>query len=139
MPARRRGALGLFAVAWLSLAISPCAIAMAGTGDCAHCPPADARPMAAHHDHHDHRAAAEPAAAPCATLDEACDDLDRASTDQRGSQAKAKVGPETFALPVNEWPGANAAREILPRVATGPPGGGRASPPLNLLYCVFLK
>lgn len=131
-----RGVLGLFAAVCLNLVIQPCAIAMAGDSDCLHCPPAAGEEMAAHHGHH---AAAETDEAPCAALEAPCGDLDGVSLDQRGGQAKTKFSGDTSAAPVTELPAVELFRTEIQAAAAGPPGTTRASPPLNLLYCVFLK
>jgi len=129
-----RKVLGLLAVVCLNLAIQPCAIAMAGDVECTHCPPAADSAMAGHHDHH---ASAESAGAPCATLVAPCDDPHNATLDQRGGQAK--FHGDTSAAPAYELPAIPDVRDASIVATNGPPGDTRASPPLNLIYCVFLK
>jgi len=102
--------------------------------DCPHCPPAQEHEMAMHHGHD---AAADQA--PCASLQVQCGDLDEFSVDGRNGQLKIK---DVVELPVA------IASDIVDPVSasyrhtyrsTDPPFLAGASPPLRVLYCVYLK
>lgn len=126
--------LGLFAAVWLNLALQPCAMALEADHDCPHCPPAHEHEMAAHHGHGDAQADE-----PCASMQSQCGELDDASLDGRSGQLKLKDAVE---LPL-----AIAHDSIAPAVivaercnySTGPPRHAGLSPPLNVLFCVYLK
>ncbi len=128
--------LALLAALWLNLAIQPCATAYGGPGehDCPHCPSVSDHAMPSHHAHGD-----DVSSPSCATMEATCGTVDDASYDGRGGQLKLKDAPqELFALggtcPFDP-------RAPLPhgRTLVADPGSGpRASPSLNVLYCVFL-
>ena len=118
----------VFSVMWVSMLLQPCAMAM-GAGQmgmdheqhsCPHCPP----PM------HEE------------CVDEAveCRYLERFDVDHRASTAKFSAGSEDFQSVLNSYceapllPARAVTRFSSPRHATAPPG-----PPLNVLFCVYLK
>jgi len=126
--------LGLFVAVWLNLALQPCAMALEVDHDCPHCPPAHEHEMASHHGH-----GGSKAEAPCASMQSQCGELDDVSLDGRTGQLKVKDVIElpvavTYDLPA---PAVAVARQI--RYSTGPPHNGGVSPPLNVLFCVYLK
>ena len=117
-----RRVLGMFAVAWLSLALQGCSIAVAEEHPCPACPPEHAQPET-----------------PCEVEPEPCTHLDGRDFDSRTPQVKVEDSPGD--LPVvlaTAWP------EIDPKKSPAAiPISGTASypgvpPPLNLLHCVFL-
>jgi hypothetical protein len=139
LPGARR-VLVLLIVAWLNLALQPCAMALGAdpVPDCPHCPSAQASEDAAQAMH-----AAADAAMPCATSVGSvgdCDSLDEMRADSRAGELKVKDAPgdqPVALLPaaalVDQW--AFAAPAALPVRCNCP----AASPPLNVLYCVYLK
>jgi hypothetical protein len=109
-------------------------MAMEQDHECPHCPPAQEHGMAMHHGHD-----AATGEAPCASMQAQCGDLDEFSVDGRNGQLKIKD--------VTELPVAIASDIVDPisvdyRYAyssTDPPLLAGTSPPLHVLYCVYLK
>lgn len=102
--------------------------------DCPHCPPVDEQQMAGRHSH-----GAEQAQLPGATTESQCCDLDEASIDTRAGKLKVKdsADVEFFALPaITESPIWHTAHVAT---AADPPDIYGSSPPLHVLYCVYLK
>jgi len=121
------------------MALQPCAMAMGADDDhdCPHCPPT----LAEHHDGH---AMSSDALAghdmPCATRAADCSVSDEYSVDGRTGQLKLNDVPSDW--PVAILPFAEFLADIQPKRTTDkplkvshPPG---SSPPLNILYCVYL-
>ena len=79
----RRG-FGLLAIAWLNLALTPCALAIGGEHDCPHSPPAGHHEMAGHSEH----MAEHMAEHPCASMQDACCEIPDASVDMRAGTVK---------------------------------------------------
>jgi hypothetical protein len=142
-----RSVWSLLAVLWLNMAVLPCAMAFESSDhDCPHCPPADERQMAGRHSHGDeqqmaggHKHGDERAQLPGAKTKSQCCDLDEASIDTRTGKLKVKDSGdvEFFASPaIIESP-----TWCTGHVATtaDPPDICGSSPPLHVLYCVYLK
>ena len=129
-----RKVLGLLSVLLLNMAVLPCAMAFESEEPCSHCPPVEEQQMASHHGHGE--VDAEPS---CATAQLECCDLAAASIDTRGNNLQIKptsdvvfiVAPVTAILP--------ARASVQRHVASDPPDISGTSPPLHVLYCVYLK
>ncbi|ANO50100.1 hypothetical protein [Woeseia oceani] len=140
-----RNALAVFVVAWLNLALAPCAMAFGGVPepDCPHCPPSQADAHAGHdmsgHAVADHDGMED--AMPCASSATDCNVTDELNHDGRTLKLEPKDSPSDLVI---------AIHPALPSVATlrtadaagwhrtrSPPLG--ATTPLNILYCVYLK
>lgn len=123
-------------VAWLNMAMAPCAMAFGGEHQCPHGGAATDTHAAHQHGQHDHHGAGN--AADCGgAASECCDEQDVAN-DSRPSFEKQDFCGEFASIPVAlEIPCEPASVSPL---STGPPGSGRfaAEPPVNLLNCVFL-
>lgn len=131
--ALRRKVLGLLTVLWLNMAVLPCAMAFESSETCPHCPPADEHEMASHHGHIE--AQAEP---PCASVQAECCDLVDASVDTRGGKLKVKPASEVVlatAPAIFELPLRTSAQR---HVTSDPPDIAGSSPPLHVLFCVYL-
>ena len=105
-------------------------MAFGGEPDCPHCPPAQENEASAHH--------GDEVNAGCDSLQSQCDDTDQFSFDGRHGNNKTK---DKVDLPV----GISAlAPELCIERAAFIPGGvdppllDATSPPLHILYCVFL-
>lgn len=134
---RARSAVAFFAIVWLNLVLQPCAIAFDGTEDCPRCPPETEHSGMSHHgDSHDSASTG----IPCATSSSDCTFVDNYNHD-RGGYTKLKDAPNTASVAIvdtNLVP-SNVSRTMprnRNRHAFIPPGG---APPLNVLYCVYLK
>ena len=120
-----RRVLGLIVVAWLAVIVQPCAMAMGVESDsCPHCPPQETAEKS-----------------PCEELaGEDCTTEDQVSADSRSSQSKLKNNPTDLLAAIPTPPIASAksayATQCLPDAAAWLYPGG---PPLNVLYCVYLK
>lgn len=129
-----RSVLGLIAVLWLNMAVLPCAMALEGGGDCPHCPPpAVEHEMAAHHGH-----GANNATPACATMQSECGDLDKVSIDARSGKLDVKPTPE---LVIISAPVITQLPSLTPghiNDVSDPPDISGSSPPLHVLYCVYL-
>jgi hypothetical protein len=134
MTALRRNVLGLLAIVWINMAVLPCAMAFQVEDDCPHCPPAEQHEMAAHQGHG--KATAKP---PCATSQPDCCDVVAASIDTRGGQLEFKPASELALVttPAVANVPARAARHVGPR--SDPPDICGSSPPLHVLFCIYLK
>ncbi len=150
-----RRVVGALAFVWLAVIVQPCAMAFAGSpaADCVHCPPAahgpdpDARDHGAGHAGHDGTAMHADAAvdageqAGCAGGVGDCYVLRDDPFEGRSVQPKVKDGPlelPLFAALVSA-PLVSldmAGRAPVQRMPGAAPG---ASPPLSVLYCVYLK
>jgi hypothetical protein len=129
--------MGFFAVVWLNLALQPCAVALEGNEECPHCPTEmDHRGMSHHGDSHDSAGSD----APCATSGSDCMLVDDYNHD-RGGYVKLKDAPNNAPVAVadtNVVP-SNVSRTMLPIVNRHTFAAPGAAPPLNVLYCVYLK
>jgi len=130
---RKRSILGLAAVLWLNMAVLPCAMAFQSAAMCLHCPPSDEPEVSAHHGHGEDQATASGA-----TMQSDCCDQDEAKVDARVSKIEAKPASAVVfvtAPAVAELPtGTTGQRQC----ATDPPGLSGSSPPLHVLFCVYL-
>jgi len=131
--ARRRSVLGLAAVLWLNMAALPCAMAFQSADLCVHCPPPDEHEPAAHHGH-----GTDQTGPTGATMQSDCCDLEDAKADSRVNKLEAKpVSAVVFVT-------APATVELPTRIAgqrhcaADPPGLRGTSPPLHVLFCVYL-
>ena len=135
-----RRALGLFVAVWLNLALQPCAMALESMqdNDCPHCPPAQTH---AHDGMHDRMHESMGHEMPCASATADCSFSEDLNHDARGDQLKLKdahidsptaISCREFALPYGN------PVDFLPRPRYASVHTG-ASPPLNVLHCVYLK
>jgi hypothetical protein len=138
--ARRPGVLALLAVLWLNMAILPCAMAFPGDEDCPHCPPAEQHEM--HHgmaasQGHDHgQVEVKPS---CSTTQAECCDVVTGSVDARGGKLDYKPTSD-IACATAPFPGRSSCRLAAVRQsAVDPPDIVGSSPPIHILYCVYLK
>jgi hypothetical protein len=130
-----RRALGFFAVVWFNLALQPCAIAL--EEECPRCPPEMDHSGMSHHGDSRDSANSE---TPCATSSSDCTLLDDYSHD-RGGYAKLKDAPNNASVAVvdtNLVP-SNVSRTMSQGVKRHTFAAPGAAPPLNVLYCVYLK
>lgn len=140
-----RGILSVFVVAWLNLAMQPCAMALGDRDehDCARCPPAHDAGQSDHAMHGSHMAAEEAAAVemPCAIAATDCSLLDELNHD--GRVVKLDVNnPADYAL-VGIAPPIDPELDLRPAENLGWHSGRSPPPsssvPLNVYYCVYLK
>ena len=118
-----RRALGLLAVAWLSIALQGCSMAEAAEHDCPACPPEHAQPEM-----------------PCDVEPAPCAYLDGRDFDSRTSQVKIEDAqgdmPVLLVTTLSDFsPAASKVKIPIPGTSLYP----GVPPPLNLLHCVFLK
>ena len=133
-----RCALAFIAVVWLNLALQPCAVALERDGDCPNCPPA-----MVHSGMSQHGGSHEPASSdvPCATTGFDCMLGDDYSHDGRCGQGKLKDAPDNGSaatIETNLGP-RNLPRTILQKLDRDMFAAPGVAPPLNVLYCVYLK
>jgi hypothetical protein len=124
----------LFVAVWLNLVLQPCAMAFDPPQGrpCPNCPPAHEQAMPAHRSH-------AAAGVHCASLHAGCGDLRGISVDNRGDLPKIKPPGELPALILGDYPEPRVETiRYLPQPAK-PRDGPAAAPPLNVLYCVYLK
>lgn len=123
-----RRALGLFVAVWLNLALQPCAMAYAMD------PPAQMPGHSSMHASMDHEM-------PCADGMTDCAIVDDINHDGRSGEFKLKdapgdlviaIAPHELSLPYGQV----VSERPPPRYASVQAG---APPPLNILYCVYLK
>lgn len=139
-----RRVVGIFVVVWLNLALQPCAMAMGGGDDhdCPHCPTSHTRQHDGHEMSSDEMKGHEMTGhdMPCAMGAADCSVLDTAYIDSRTGQFKLKDGPSDLPatlIPSAPWLANTSAERVtlVAPFATDSPG---TSPPLNILYCVYL-
>ncbi|MDH3490426.1 MAG: hypothetical protein OEM20_00310 [Gammaproteobacteria bacterium] len=130
----KRRVLGLLAVLWLNTALLPCAMAFESSQNCPHCPPVEEQQMASHHGHGE--VDAKPS---CATAQLECCDLAAASIDTRGSNLQFKPTSDVVFIAAPVAANLPARESVQQRVASDPPDISGTSPPLHVLYCVYLK
>lgn len=137
IPGARR-ALGFFVVVWLNLALQPCAMAQDGDRGCPHCPPEMDHSGMSGHAGGTHSTSP---GVPCALDAFDCMLADDYSYDGRGGQKPLKDAPDSGSAVILE------TRILVPDLRRLPaPGAVRhkfvtpgTSPPLNVLFCVYLK
>jgi len=129
----RQYVLGLLAIVWLNMAVLPCAMAFQGDEDCPHCPQAEDHAMASHHEH-----GVDSAKPSCATTQAECCDALAASVDVRASKLEFKPASDVvyIAAPAPTRVTTTAMRHR--HGALDPPGIIGSSPPLRVLFCVYL-
>jgi hypothetical protein len=130
---RRRQVLGLLTVLWLNMAILPCAMAFQSAEMCVHCPPADEQEMAAHHGH-----GAKHAEPSRVTIQSECCDLEEASVDSRGSKLDIKPASALVVVTAPAMPELRSQTSGQLLSASDPPHQPGSSPPLHVLFCVYL-
>jgi len=124
-----RGAL--LAVAWLNLAVMPCAMAFeSAEHDCPHCPPAEVHEMAGHHGHGEAKRS-------CATMQSDCCDISTATVESRTAKSKSGHTPDIVQIS-GPATAKLSARYSLFAPAADPPDPPGTSPPLYVLNCVYL-
>jgi hypothetical protein len=129
--------MGSFAVVWLNLALQPCAIALEGNEQCPRCPPEMDHSGISHHgDSHD----SANSEVPCATSGFDCTLVDDYSHD-RGGYVKLKDAPNNASVAIIET---NLVLPIVSRTTLQnfdryTFASPVTAPPLNVLYCVYLK
>jgi len=137
---RSRSAFALFAVVWLNMALQPCVMALEKVDDhdCPGCPPATGEEISAHGARESGQSKA--ASSPCMISTAECAQIDSFSHDGRTTTVKAKdvqsdapfdVVSSLDALSSAQVPATNY------RICDSPGLPGN-SPPLNILYCVYL-
>lgn len=126
--------MGLLMVLWLNMAVLPCAMAFESDTSCAHCPPAGEHDITSHHSHSEVQV--EPT---CATTQSQCCDLEQAGVDARGGKLDIKPASEVVFItaPVIATMPSRSSGHV--RCASDPPDIYGSSPPLHVLYCVYLK
>ena len=133
---RARSILGVVLVAWLNLALQPCAMAFQSEQDpdCPHCPPSQTH----HHDGHDMSMVADKV--PCASSASNCDVLGDLNNNERSDRLKlnhfqkdlpAIVAPDHLDVGLDQTIELTAVSLSMNR----PPG---SLLPLHKLYCVYL-
>jgi hypothetical protein len=134
----------MFVVAWLNLALQPCAMAFDGPAepDCPRCPPSDS-PEVAHHDMAGHDMAGHEMASgdmPCLTVAADCSLDDELNYDGRAVKLELKDLPNDLPIAIHPAialaPSMRAAEYVGRHRTRSPPRG--SSTPLNVLYCVYL-
>lgn len=130
--------LALLFVAWLNLALQPCAMALGADPqpDCPHCPPAASDADARHGMH-----APADAANPCATAVADCSATDDSSFDSRTGQLKLKDVPGDQLVAILPARVMTSGYRLSAQVSSSryrrPDPGAACS--LNILHCVYLK
>ncbi|MGI9235536.1 MAG: hypothetical protein ACR2RD_18035 [Woeseiaceae bacterium] len=106
--------------------------------DCAHCPPAEQHEkdhkMAAHHGHDEARAEPD-----CATVQSDCCDEVATSVDSRGGKIEWKSASDAVFVTAPLTDNCELRPFALWRSSSGGPHIGGNSPPLHVLFCVYLK
>lgn len=130
----RRQVLGLLAVVWLNMAVLPCAMAFESAEDyCPHHPPAEEHQIASHHAHGD--IDAKPS---CATVQPDCCELAAASIDSRGNKPLFKPASDVVIITIPSTSVLPSRATLLRHAASDPPNISGSSPPLHVLFCVYL-
>ena len=133
-----RRVIGLFAAAWVSLALQPCAMAAPTEHDCPHCPEeTGVNEGAAHHHHGADQAAAADAGASCAAAQADCCELDEGIVNLRTATIDLDDEPSAL-LAEGPLPGSFVRADREPGKATGPPPPAE-SVPIHVRNCVYLK
>lgn len=133
----------MFVVIWLNLVLQPCAMALGGESDhkCPRCPPKQE-----HNDHamrHGQMPGHDMAhnEMPCATDATDCSLFDELNYDGRIAKLEVNDAPTDCPIAIDTWGVSDA--NLIPAQYRGwyssrsPPRG--KTPPLNVLYCVYLK
>lgn len=128
-----RRAVGLFAIVWLNLALTPCAVAFDSAHECPHSKPAGQHEMAGHHAHGESTPEHT-----CVSLQESCCELADVSVDSRSGPAKLDT-PDAEGMAAT-WP--ETSFDLVPSrylVAADPPDPPGAAAALHKLFCVYLN
>ena len=136
-PSARR-VLGLFVVVWLNMALQPCAMAFGGVGDhdCMHCPPANSGEVSSHSAHDmDHSA---PVTAPCETNASQCTIVDDFNYDGRSTKVKDAPSDVPIGITLSDDGVLSESRSYAHSAIGGRSHPPSSSPPLNILYCIYL-
>jgi hypothetical protein len=130
----------MLVVVCLTMTLQPCAMAMGGGGDhdCPHCRQSHTQ------QHNGHNISSDAMAGhdlPCATGAADCDSVDEISVDTRSGQFKlTDTLPDLPVAVISSEPWFADKRAVAVTVVAPindcPPG---VSPPLNILYCVYLN
>ena len=129
----RRIVLGLLAVAWLNMAVLPCAMAFQGAEDCPHVGPAEDHAMESHHGHGE-----VPERPSCETVQSDCCKQPAASVDARSDKLTIKPVSEVVFISAPAPPKARRHAAAYGHHALDPPVGAANAPPLHVLFCVYL-
>ena len=133
-----RGVLGTFVIVCLNLALQPCAMAIDGNDDggCPHCPPSESQEHQGHHGSPSEMAGG----GSCASASGDCSLGDGLNHDSRSVQPKLKDLPAELPLATFESfsPVPTARHVDLRGVCPTRSPPSNFSPPLNVLYCVYL-
>lgn len=148
-----RRVLGVFAVAWLGLALQPCVMAAAADSGCPGCPPGMDHGAVSPHAAADHSTTP----VPCAVDDADCMRADVYGHDTRGGNPSAKHAPgKTGGDGCGDGSATASAQAAVAILDTAlgsraitrdpPPEAVRGRwidpatlPPRNVLFCVYLK
>lgn len=134
-----RRALGMFVVVWLNLALQPCAMAMGGDDDhdCPHYPPSHTQRHEGHEMSSDTTADHD---MPCATGATDCTAFDAVNVDARSGGLKLKDTSNDQPDVIGPFAAFIADTGPSRTVVVEPPSSHPPdfSPPLNVLYCVYL-
>lgn len=131
--ALRRIVLGLLAIAWLNMAVLPCAMAFQGGEDCPHGPPAEDHAMTSHHGHGE-----VPERPSCETMQSDCCKQPAASVDTRSDKLTIKPVSDVVSISAPVPPKAPTRAAAYGYHALDPPVGAASAPPLHVLFCVYL-
>ena len=116
--------LSALIVAWMTIALQPCSMALEAEPDCPHCPPTEQRELP-----------------PCDALTiQDCAVDDQLSAEPRSLKVKAKNSAND--LPVAIVPSTSAIASLTVFEQPPPPGSillYPSGPPRNVLFCVYLK
>jgi hypothetical protein len=140
-----RGILGVFVVAWLNLALQPCAMALGNMEehDCPRCPPSHQDEHVDHRMHDGHAQAKESASSemPCSTAATDCSLSDEFNYDGRSVKLELNDAPGdspiAIAPPFVFESTSRPAKHHSWHPTRSPPPPSSVS--LNVYYCVFLK
>lgn len=130
---RHRLVPGLLLTVVVNLSVQPCAMALGSGHDCARCPPAHEQPTAGHHG-----SAVAVDEALCASSPGACE-VSGVRVDGRGAQLKFKNSIDLPVAMPNDPGTPLVRRPIRCRTVVDPPEPAGPTPPLHVLFCVYLK
>ena len=142
---RMRSIMSVVVIAWLNLALQPCAMALGGMEehDCPRCPPSHEDARADHAMHNGHAAEKEAKAGdmPCSTAATDCTLLDELNYDGRTVKLELNDAPNespvAIAPPFAFEPKLKPIEYLGWHSTRSPPPP--ASVPLDVYYCVYLK
>jgi len=123
----------LLSVLWLNMAVLPCAMAFESEEPCPHHPSAEDHQMASHHGHGEVDTKRS-----CATAQPECCDLAAASIDTRGNKLQFKSASDIVLITAPLTSVLPARASVQRHIASDPPDFSGSSPPLHVLFCVYL-